>query len=109
MDRIQYRQDEQINTATIVYLEDRHIQLSHLLNGEVYLLGIEIQDLHSIQKDMIYTLAVSALQRLDEIVTNQQETIDRQQETITRQQVMIERQEKNLEYLLRLAQTNPYN
>ena len=109
MDRIQYRQEEQLNTATIVYLEEGHIQLSHLLNGDVYLVGIEIQNLHSIQKDMIYTLAVSALQRLDEIVTSQQQTIDRQQQTIDRQQKQLELQEKSVEYLLRLARTNPYN
>ena len=109
MDRIQYRQDDQINTATIVYIEEGHTQLSHLLNGDVYLLGIEIHDLHSIQKDMIYTLAVSALQRLDEIVTNQQQTIDRQQHTIDRQQKQLELHEKTLEYLLRLTRTIPYN
>jgi hypothetical protein len=81
-DRVQYTKDEMTNTATIVYAKNGKYQLSHLHTGEVYLDGIEIQDLHSIQKDMIYTVTVSALQRLDEIVSQQQTQLEQQQKII---------------------------
>jgi hypothetical protein len=75
-DRIQYIQENQSNIATVSSYEEGVVQLDIPVTGEVYLYGTEIEDLHSIQKDMIYTLAVSALQRLDEMVTQQQKTID---------------------------------
>jgi len=81
-DRIKYRQDDQVHIATVLSVENGVYQMDTPVTGEVYLYGTEIDDLHSIQKDMIYTLAVSALQRLDEIVSQQQKTIDQQQEMI---------------------------
>jgi hypothetical protein len=51
-------------------------QVHEQLTGEFFMYGTEVNDVHSIQKDMVFTLAVSAIQRLDEIVTQQQKTID---------------------------------
>jgi hypothetical protein len=75
-DRIQYKEGERMNVTTIIQSDNGVYQMETPITGDIYLYGTEIEDLHSIQKDMIYTLAVSALQRLDEIVTNQQKTID---------------------------------
>jgi hypothetical protein len=75
-DRVQYKTDETYEFATVVESKNGYIQLDTPITGDIFLYGKEVQDIHSIQKDMIYTLAVSAIQRLDEIVVQQQKTID---------------------------------
>jgi len=75
-DRVQYKKEDTYEVATVVSSKDGYIQLDTPITGDIFLYGKEVRDIHSIQKDMIYTLAVSAIQRLDEIVVQQQKTID---------------------------------
>ena len=75
-DRIRYKKDEKYLISTIQSSENGRYRLDDEYTGTIFVYGKEVHDFHSIQKDMIFTIAVSAIQRLDNIVTKQQQTID---------------------------------
>jgi hypothetical protein len=81
-DKIRYKKEGTYRVTTIVSSKDSIYQLSDSITGDFFIYGTEVHDFHSIQKDMVFTLAVSAIQRLDEIVNQQQITIEQQQKTI---------------------------
>jgi hypothetical protein len=75
-DRIRYKKEGIYCITQVISSEDGRYCLEDNYSGEIFIYGTEINDLHSVEKDMIFTIAVSAIQRLDNLVTKQQETID---------------------------------
>jgi hypothetical protein len=75
-DKIRYKKDDTYHITTLMDSKDSMYKIKEPITGELFLYGTEVHDFHSIQKDMVFTIAVSAIQRLDEIVTQQQKIID---------------------------------
>lgn len=92
-DAIRYKRNGKINTTHILNASSPNYQLVEPFTEELFLYGTEVPDFHSIEKDMIFTLAVSAIQQLDTVVTEQQATI---QKLIHKS----EEQQKTLDFLL---------
>jgi uncharacterized coiled-coil protein SlyX len=106
-DAIQYKRNGKINTTHILNASSPNYQIIEPLTEELFLYGTEVPDFHSIEKDMIFTLAVSAIQHLDTVVSEQQKTIDEQQSMIQKlmdksdeQQKTLDAQQKTLDMLL---------
>jgi hypothetical protein len=75
-DKLRYKKDGAYHVTTLIASKDSMYQMEDSITGDLFIYGTEVSDFHSIQKDMVFTVAVSAIQRLDEIVTQQQKTID---------------------------------
>ena len=93
-DVIRYNINGKMNTTHILNASNPHYQLEEPLNDDIFLYGTKVQDFHSIEKDMIFTLSISAIQQLDEIVTQQQKSIDQLQ-------VKVDSQQKTIDILLK--------
>jgi hypothetical protein len=76
-DTVKYKGfDGMYHVTTVIESNGTLHKLKEPISGEIFLYGKEVNNFHSIQKDMVFTLAVSAIQRLDEIVQEQQKTIE---------------------------------
>jgi hypothetical protein len=73
---IRYKRNGKQHTTRILNVFNTSYQLEEEVSGEIFLYGTEVSDFHSMEKDMIFTLSVSAIQQLDELVTQQQKSID---------------------------------
>jgi uncharacterized coiled-coil protein SlyX len=99
-DAIRYKRNGKINTTHILNASSPNYQLVEPFTEELFLYGTEVSDFHSIEKDMIFTLAVSAIQQLDMVVTEQQITIQKLMNQSEEQQKTLDAQQKTLDLLL---------
>ena len=111
-DIVRYKKNGKTHTSRIINASNTTYQLEEPLSEEVFLYGTEVQDFHSLEKDMIFTLSVSAIQQLDEIVTQQQKSIDQYKVSIDQYKVSIDdlkstlqSQQKTIDQLLQKINT----
>ena len=99
-DAIRYKRNGKINTTHILNASSPNYQLVEPFTEELFLYGSEVPDFHSIEKDMIFTLAVSAIQQLDTVVTEQQDAIQKLIDKSEEQQKTLDAQQKTIDLLL---------
>jgi molybdopterin-binding protein len=74
--RISYHHGESELITEIVEEKEGMFRMKDPINGIVYVFGTEVNDLRSIDKDAIFTIAVSAIKRIDERITHQENKLD---------------------------------
>ena len=99
-DKIRYTSNGKMYHSIILNVSNQYYQLEDPITGEIFIYGTEVPDFHSIEKDMIFTLSVSAIQQLDEIVTRQQTTIDEYKVSLDELKRVTEKQQKTINILL---------
>ena len=92
-DPIRYKINGKPYTTTIINASNSQYQMADPISGDVFLYGTEVPDFHSMEKDMIFTLSVAAIQQLDVIVSRQQTSIDELK-------AIAEKQQKTIDLLL---------
>jgi hypothetical protein len=93
-DHIRYKINGKPYTTSIVNASSPQYKMADPISGDVFLYGTEVPDFHSMEKDMIFTLSVAAIQQLDEIVSRQQTSIDKLKS-------LAEKQQKTIDFLLK--------
>jgi hypothetical protein len=104
-DLIRYKRNGKTNTTSIINVSNNTYQIAEPITENIFLYGSEVDDFHSIEKDMIFTLSVSAIQQLDEIVAQQQKSIDQYKVSIDELKKTTEYQQKLIDTLLQKIDT----
>jgi hypothetical protein len=89
-DHLRYKINGKPYTTTIVNASNSQYQMADPISGDVFLYGTEVPDFHSMEKDMIFTLSVAAIQQLDDMVSRQQTSIDELKTLAAKQQKTID-------------------
>jgi hypothetical protein len=60
----------------VVSFEEGSLTSEDIQNGEVFVIGYEVDDLHTLKKDYLFTINFAATQELDRMVQNQKANIE---------------------------------
>jgi aspartate carbamoyltransferase regulatory subunit len=75
-DHISFDYGEIETVSEIIEEKEGMYRMKEDLTGVIHIFGREVNDVRSIEKDAIFTVALAAMKRIDERVTNQEKKLD---------------------------------